>query len=99
MDFGGQDVYRKEYLEDKTKFKGTNLLVFVIDIQDEDKFPIAKKYLDDLWKIIYEVNIAVESFTLRSRLIQRAVSVWINIEEGDEILAINIEKNLKSILM
>ncbi|MBN1214368.1 MAG: hypothetical protein JXA99_02890 [Candidatus Lokiarchaeota archaeon] len=45
-DFGGQSIYREEYLENPdTYFIGVDLLIYVIDIQDPDRFDESFTYL------------------------------------------------------
>ena len=45
-DFGGQSIYREEYLQNPdTYFIGVDLLIYVIDIQDADRFNESFKYL------------------------------------------------------
>jgi GTPase SAR1 family protein len=57
MDFGGQDVYRDQYLKQKSFFNGLQSLIFVVDVQDETSFEIAKRYLDQIWSIIINNNL------------------------------------------
>ena len=49
MDFGGQSQYREEYLKNPTKYiDGTDLIFYVIDVQDFDKYVEAIDYLDEI---------------------------------------------------
>jgi GTPase SAR1 family protein len=49
MDFGGQSQYREEYLKNPTKYiDGTDLIFYVIDVQDFDKYVKAIDYLDEI---------------------------------------------------
>ncbi len=49
MDFGGQEQYRKDYLENPSKFlSGTDLVFFVIDAQDYNRYVEAIDYLDKI---------------------------------------------------
>jgi GTPase SAR1 family protein len=45
LDLGGQEALKKEYLEDESLFKDTSILVPVINVQDPDKFNMARQYL------------------------------------------------------
>jgi len=48
-DMGGQERYRELYhSRQEMYFSDTNLLIFVIDIQDNDRFPIALEYLETI---------------------------------------------------
>ncbi len=45
-DFGGQDQYRKIHLEDfKNNFQETDKIIYVIDIQDQERYSLALDYL------------------------------------------------------
>ena len=49
MDFGGQLQYREEYLKNPTKYiSGTDLLFYVIDAQDYDRYVETIDYLDQI---------------------------------------------------
>ena len=49
MDFGGQSQYRKEYLKNPTKYiSGTDLIFYVIDVQDFDRYVETIDYLDKI---------------------------------------------------
>ncbi|MFX0052100.1 MAG: ADP-ribosylation factor-like protein [Candidatus Hodarchaeota archaeon] len=58
MDFGGQKAYRILYLrrDKESLWRSLSALIFVVDIQAEEKFEAARKYLDDVWKIVCKVN-------------------------------------------
>jgi GTPase SAR1 family protein len=45
-DFGGQEIFREDYFKNfKTHIKGASKLIYVIDIQDRDRFQISLDYL------------------------------------------------------
>jgi len=49
MDFGGQKQYREEYLKQPTKYlSGTDLIYYVIDAQDSERFVETIDYLDQI---------------------------------------------------
>jgi hypothetical protein len=49
MDFGGQSQYREEYLKNPTKYiSGTDLIFYVIDVQDFDRYVETIDYLDKI---------------------------------------------------
>jgi hypothetical protein len=45
-DLGGQQKYRKKYIENLTYFEGTDVLIYVIDLQDRDRYDLALEYFD-----------------------------------------------------
>lgn len=48
-DFGGQKSYRDKYLQDPEKyFLQTDLLIYVIDVQDPERFDESFDYFDDI---------------------------------------------------
>ena len=51
-DLGGQKVYRKAYLNNEPEkiLGGTEILLFVIDIQDKERVAEALDYLNDIYK-------------------------------------------------
>lgn len=53
-DFGGQAEFRKQYLEKKEMFYDTDLLFFVIDILDTEKFSDAINYYKNILEILRE---------------------------------------------
>jgi len=55
MDFGGQMQYREEYLKNPTKYiSGTDLLFYVIDAQDYDRYVEIIDYLDKILLFLKE---------------------------------------------
>lgn len=44
-DLGGQDVYRSGYFQDPRIFAETSLLIYVLDIQDKERFDDSVEYL------------------------------------------------------
>ncbi len=52
-DFGGQEIYRKMYLKEPEKyFMQTQLVLYVIDVQDADKFDESFKYFSQILEIL-----------------------------------------------
>ncbi|MHA1132067.1 MAG: ADP-ribosylation factor-like protein [Candidatus Helarchaeota archaeon] len=47
-DMGGQKKYRKEYFQHKEQFNGTDVLFYVVDIQDPAKFDSSLQYFEDV---------------------------------------------------
>lgn len=56
MDFGGQQVYRRQHLSTEERWKGISSLIFVVDIQDPTSFRDAKTYLSEIWELILKTN-------------------------------------------
>jgi len=55
MDFGGQMMYREEYLKNPTKYiSGTDLLFYVIDAQDYDRYVETIDYIDQILLFLKE---------------------------------------------
>ncbi|GAH03143.1 unnamed protein product, partial [marine sediment metagenome] len=55
MDFGGQAQYREEYLKNPTKYiSGTDLLFYVIDAQDYDRYVETIDYIDQILLFLKE---------------------------------------------
>ena len=49
LDFGGQSQYREEYLKYPSKYiSGTDLIYYIIDAQDVDRYVEAIDYLDEI---------------------------------------------------
>jgi GTPase SAR1 family protein len=51
FDFGGQEQYRKEYMDRPDIFKGTDVLICIVDLHDPDTFDQAKEYFEGLLDI------------------------------------------------
>ena len=52
-DFGGQEQYRKDYLNDfDTHLLGTSKLIFVIDIQNKDRYDLALDYFQKIMNLL-----------------------------------------------
>lgn len=57
MDFGGQSLYREEYLKDPGKYLGgTDLIFYVIDIQDPERYMESIDYLEDILLYFKEIQ-------------------------------------------
>lgn len=53
-DFGGQEEYRKQYIEKKENFYDTDLLFYVIDMVDVGKFTETSSYYENIIEILLE---------------------------------------------
>jgi len=56
-DLGGQDIYRKQYLENKMPFYSTDLLYYVIDIADSNRFSEVLEYYKNIIEIFNTQNL------------------------------------------
>ncbi len=57
LDFGGQEIYRNDYLQHPDKyFTGTDLIFYVIDAQDYDRYIESIDYLDQVLIFFKEVQ-------------------------------------------
>jgi len=52
-DFGGQEKFREEYFNNfETHIKGASKLIYVIDIQDRERYDISLEYLTRIIKLL-----------------------------------------------
>lgn len=56
FDFGGQEQYRKEYMEKPEIFRGTDILIPIVDLHDPKNFEQAKDYFKGLLDIYRKNN-------------------------------------------
>ncbi len=57
-DFGGQADYRNQYLRQPEKyFLGINLLLYVVDIQDTDKYDESLEYFEKIIEIVLRLEL------------------------------------------
>ncbi len=56
FDFGGQEQYRKEYMEKPDIFRGTDILIPIVDLHDPNNFEQAKEYFEGLLDIYRKSN-------------------------------------------
>lgn len=56
FDFGGQEQYRKEYMDKPEIFKGTDILIPIVDLHDPSKFEQSKEYFEGLLDIYRKNN-------------------------------------------
>ena len=61
IDLGGQEAYRNDHLKNfKQHLTGTNKIIYVIDVQDEDRYDIAIEYLKSIINLIPEDQASVD---------------------------------------
>ena len=51
-DFGGQEDYRKSYLETPKLLANTSILIFVLDLHHPEEYHLANEYFDDVYTAI-----------------------------------------------
>ena len=60
-DFGGQETFRKEYLDDFKKYlTGANKIIYVIDVQDSERYDLAIEYLENVVRHIRKYHSELE---------------------------------------
>ena len=60
-DFGGQEQYRTEYLENfREHFRQTDKFIFVIDIQKVERYDVALVYLRDIIELFHKNDLKVD---------------------------------------
>jgi hypothetical protein len=55
-DMGGQEQYRKEYLDRDRYFMGTDLLFYVIDLQDSQRFTESVEYFLNILEVFERID-------------------------------------------
>ncbi|MFW9994108.1 MAG: ADP-ribosylation factor-like protein [Candidatus Odinarchaeota archaeon] len=56
LDFGGQAIFRGQYVKQVKRWEGVTALIFVVDIQNADEFETARNYLKEIWQVVTAVN-------------------------------------------
>ena len=64
LDIGGQEGYQKIYLEQEDLWLDISAVIFVVDLQDRDRFEQAREYFTDVWKVVTRVNKKIPKFSL-----------------------------------
>ncbi len=60
-DFSGQEQYRKSHLKNLNKYlESANKIIFVIDVQDIERYDLALKYLENVINKLKQENIQIE---------------------------------------
>ncbi|NHJ01830.1 MAG: hypothetical protein EAX86_06775 [Candidatus Heimdallarchaeota archaeon] len=85
LDFGGQELYRRQYLKDMTYWGKTSTLIYVVDIQDPVSFLPALDYLDKLWSLVRNEN-------------ESNVNLSIFLHKYDPEKRIELNKNIQIVL-
>ncbi|MHA1804758.1 MAG: ADP-ribosylation factor-like protein [Promethearchaeota archaeon] len=61
LDFGGQETYRKNHLENlKHHLQGANKIMYLIDVQDIDRYELALEFLRNIIQIIKRENVSLK---------------------------------------
>ncbi len=55
-DLGGQSKFRHTYLENERTFASTDLLFFILDIQERSRFGEASEYFEEMLKTFFKAN-------------------------------------------
>ena len=60
-DFGGQEKFREDYVKDfKNHIKGTSKLIYVLDIQDRDRYDLSLQYLAKIIMLLKKTNVNLD---------------------------------------
>jgi len=60
-DFGGQEQFRSGYLNDfQTQIKGTKKFIYVLDIQDRERYDISLEYLSKILVLLRKHKITID---------------------------------------
>jgi len=97
FDFGGQEQYRKEYMEKSDVFRGTDILIPIVDLHDPARFDEAKEYFEGLLDIYRKNNEKPRIFLLLHKYdtedyqkelldtnVQKAKEIFLDLFEGYE---------------
>ncbi len=63
-DLGGQEVYRSEYFQDHRIFTNASVIIYVLDIQDQERFDESLEYLLQILMIIKNLTSTPRVFVL-----------------------------------
>lgn len=63
-DLGGQEIYRSRYFQDQRVFSDTSILIYVLDIQDSERFDDSVEYLLQILMTIKNIQIVPRVFVL-----------------------------------
>lgn len=63
-DLGGQEVYRSQYFQDSRIFTDASVIIYVLDIQDQERFDESLEYLLQILMIIKNLTTAPRVFVL-----------------------------------
>lgn len=60
-DFGGQKEHREEYFEDfENHFQGTQKVIFVFDVQDDERYEMALDYLKKIIEELLRIKLKID---------------------------------------
>ncbi|HEC38645.1 hypothetical protein LCGC14_1367750 [marine sediment metagenome] len=83
-DMGGQEQYRKDYMENTEPLKGTDILIPIVDLHDPDNFEKAKEYFLELLDIYRKNNEKPKIFLFLHK--------WDTQDYQKELLDTNVKK-------
>jgi GTPase SAR1 family protein len=84
FDFGGQEQYRREYMEKPEVFRGTDVLIPIVDLHDPEKFEEAKEYFEGLLDLYRKNNEKPKIYLFLHK--------WDTTEYQKELLDTNVKK-------
>ena len=97
-DFGGQEKFREEYLINfKNYLEGATKIIFVIDVQDIQRYEIALEYLENIIKLLKEEGSLLE-LSIFLHKYDPNLSIKEEFEKIDEIVESKLINGLKDII-
>lgn len=95
-DFGGQEQFREGYLNDfQNHIKKTNKFIYVLDIQDQERFDISLEYLGKIVILLKKHNVNID-FSIFLHKYDPDLE-FTNKEFRDEVVP-NLIRNIKKII-
>ena len=59
-DYGGQEAYRKAHLDNLKKgLHKAQKMIYVIDVQDQERYDTSKEYFESIIKVIEDINMSL----------------------------------------
>jgi len=93
LDFGGQEAYREKHLKKFNSYiENTDKFIYVIDIQDADRYPLAIDFLKEIIKLIPSKHKLLIEFSV---FLHKYDSDWDIL--NDETIEQNIKKLIEQI--
>ncbi|MFX0103769.1 MAG: ADP-ribosylation factor-like protein [Candidatus Hodarchaeota archaeon] len=97
-DCGGQSTYRQEHLQNFPIYKeGVEKIIYVIDIQDKERYELALEFLKDLLDLIEEHKLDLK-FSIFLHKYDPNLKKQEGFESIDDVLATNLIPKIKSLM-
>lgn len=97
-EFGGQDQYRQEYLDNFDRyFDEVDNIIYVIDIQDVDRYELSVEYFKNIIKLLTENNVKVD-ITIYFHKYDPLITKQEKFKDIDKVTTPALIKNLTKII-